>query len=393
MTRRIGWLLVCALAAVGAAAAAAQAPFGPAQDPLAGSRLFGAKGCARCHAINGLGGTIGPDLGRTARSRSFYDLGAAMWNHLPGMVDEMRRLGIARPELAPADAADLIGFLYTTRYFDPPGDADNGRRLFASKRCVTCHQYGGAGGVVGPALDFFGQFASPMFIATAMWNHTPAMAEAMTARLVPRPAFSGAELRDLSAFIAPASAGPRAGPLFVLPGRAEEGRRLFRLKRCNVCHAVAGEGGRVGPDLLGRGRDSVTDFAAAMWNKAPAMQAEMRARGLAVPRLRPEEMADLVAYLYAAGYFSERGNAARGRQLAVEKGCTACHAPAGRGGRSTAPPFDRLGNLESPAAVVAAMWNHTTVALAGGAPARWPVLTATNLADIAALIRQARGKP
>src|SRR5262245_4661768 len=64
-------------------------PSAPPQDPLAGSRVFGARGCVKCHAVNGIGGRIGPDLGRVARARSFYDLATAMWNHLPRMADRM----------------------------------------------------------------------------------------------------------------------------------------------------------------------------------------------------------------------------------------------------------------------------------------------------------------
>ena len=35
------------------------------------------------------------------------------------------------------------------------GDATNGRRVFAAK-CLTCHQQGGQGGRIGPALDGVG---------------------------------------------------------------------------------------------------------------------------------------------------------------------------------------------------------------------------------------------
>src|SRR5919108_4861157 len=80
--------------------AVGQSPFGPGgQEPVAGSRVFGAKGCVKCHAVNGLGGKVGPDLARVAQPRSFYDLAASLWNHAPRMADRMRELGIARPRL------------------------------------------------------------------------------------------------------------------------------------------------------------------------------------------------------------------------------------------------------------------------------------------------------
>ncbi len=73
-----------------------QERIGLTQNPLAGSQVFGSTGCVKCHSVNGLGGTIGPELGRIARRRSFYDLAATMWNHLPIMGQQMKALGIER---------------------------------------------------------------------------------------------------------------------------------------------------------------------------------------------------------------------------------------------------------------------------------------------------------
>src|SRR6266568_8871779 len=111
--------------------ASAQPVFSASQDPLAGSRVFGAKGCVKCHSINGVGGKVGPDLARNIKPHSFFDVATALWNHLPRMSDRMKQLGIARPQLTAKEAGDLIGFLYTLNYFDPPGDAAAGRKVFA----------------------------------------------------------------------------------------------------------------------------------------------------------------------------------------------------------------------------------------------------------------------
>lgn len=213
--------------------------FSGAQDPLAGSRVFGSSGCARCHSVNGIGGKVGPDLGRIPKPRSFYDLATAMWNHLPAMAERMRRLNIPRPRLDTRQTGDLIAFLYTLHYFDAPGRVDAGRRLFSTKRCVVCHQVGGSGGVVGPPLDFLGQYGSPIFIAAALWNHGPTMAEAMRDRDIERPIFVGAELLDLIEYVKSSSTAPASGPLQVLPGRADEGWRLFAEKHCIECHSVS----------------------------------------------------------------------------------------------------------------------------------------------------------
>ncbi len=370
-----------------------QAVFGPTQDPLAGSRVFGAKGCAKCHAVNGSGGGVGPDLGRVPRARSFYDLATAMWNHLPRMAERMAEQGIASPQLSTREAGDLIAFLYTLSYFDAPGDPQAGRRIFSDKRCIGCHQAHGTGGVVGPDLAFLGQFATPIFVAAAMWNHGPQMTQAMNVGGIARPTFTGNELRDLIAYLAPNSAGPTEGPLYTLPGRADTGRVLFKEKRCTDCHGARGEGGRVGPDLLDRGaHKTLIEFAAAMWNKAPAMTAAMKPQGMAMPQLRPEEMADIVAYLYSVRYFAEPGRRPNGWTVVTSKGCLRCHAMPGERGK-TASDLSHTRTLESPAAAVAALWNHLVLMPRDGAAvkARWPQFGPGEMADLATFLQSVGG--
>jgi len=386
-------LVALALVFCSALPALAQPLLGPAQDPLAGSRVFGSKGCVRCHSINGIGGKIGPDLGRIPRPRSFYDLPTAMWNHLPRMTERMRQLGITRPSLDAREAADLVAFLYTVNYFDPPGNPDAGRRVFASKRCIACHQADGAGGVVGPNLSFLRLFGSPISVAAAMWNHGPQMMEAMKARGIVRPSFTAQELRDLLVYLGPAGAAVQEGPVYVLPGGVDAGRRLFADKRCVECHSVGGQGGRVGPDLAERGaKRSPIEFAAAMWNKAPAMLEAMKRRGISVPVLRPDEMADIVAYLYSVRYFAEPGNIRNGWTVATYKGCLTCHAVSGERGKP-ASDLTRAKGLDSPAAVIAALWNHAVVTppqIPGSPKTGWPEFRPEEMADLVALLQSFR---
>ncbi len=370
----------------------AQELFSPTQNPIAGSRVFRTKGCVQCHAVNGVGGDIGPDLARIPRPRSFYDLAAAMWNHFPRMAKKMRELKISRPHLYPRETANLIAFLYTLNYFDRPGNLEAGQRLFVEKQCVVCHQVGGTGGVVGPNLDFLKQYGSPIFVATAMWNHSPAMAEAMRARGIERPAFKGSELVDLIAYLKSASPEPAEEPLYVLPGRAEEGRRLFSEKKCLGCHRVGGKGGRVGPDLGGRGvHRSLTEFAAAMWNKTPAMIKAMKARGVPLPQLEPQEMADIVAYLYSVRYFAEPGDSRKGEKLVTSKGCLSCHAVRGKGGKS-ATDLTRSKRPLSPAAAVSVMWNHALGMEEQTKTQKdtWPQFRPEDMADLVAYLQALR---
>ena len=367
----------------------AQAPVSLAQNPLAGSRVFGVKGCVKCHAVNGVGGTRGPDLGRSSLYSSFFDFAAAMWNRLPQMVERMRQLEMPRARLAPGETGDLIAFLFTRQYFASSGDLQNGRQLFFAKQCAVCHQVGGVGGVRGPSLDFLQESASPIFVATAMWNHGATMTAAMRVGQIARPTFTAAELRDLMAYFMAVSPTATQGPLYVLPGRSDVGRKLFVEKQCVECHSIKGEGGRVGPDLGARERPwTLFQFAAALWNKAPAMLEVIRARGMAVPQLRTEEMADLVAYLSSVGYFAESGDPRQGQELTTHKGCLGCHAIAGQGG-TRARDLVKVRGLDSPSAVIAALWNHLDVVESGSAAQQtaWPQFSAPEMADLMAFLQ------
>jgi mono/diheme cytochrome c family protein len=362
----------------------------PGQDPVAGSRVFDAKGCAKCHGLNGAGGKIGPDLAKAARPHSFYDLAAAMWNHLPSMTERMKQLGIIRPQLEPDEAKDLVGFLYSLGYFDRPGSTEAGKRLFTAKRCAECHGPAGP----GPSVDHLKRFGSPLYAAAAMWNHGPQMADVMKTKGIERPTFTAPELRDLIAYLSP-STGVAAGAVFVLPGNAESGRLLFAEKQCVQCHSVGGAGGSVGPRLTDKGvRRSPLEFAAAIWNKAPAMTAAMTARSITIPQLRPEDMADLVAYLYASGYFAAPGSPSRGWATLSTKGCLACHGVYGERGKS-ASDLTRAKGMDSPAGVLAALWNHTVVTAPapGGGRALWPTFRSQEMADLIALLQGIRRAP
>ena len=372
--------------------AVAQVLFTPTQEPLAGSRVFGTKGCVKCHAINGAGGKVGPDLARVPRPRSFYDLAAALWNHAPRMAQRMAELGIARPQLDARETGDLVAFLFTLDYFDPKGNAEAGRRLFTAKRCVVCHQVGGTGGGGGPSLDSLKQRGSPIYLATAMWNHGPQMADVMKSKGIERPALKDTEVSDLVAYINAASPVEPQGSLYVLPGRATEGRTLFAQKRCIECHAVRGHGGAIGPDLAERAlHRSLGQFVAAMWNKAPAMTEALKRRGIAVPQLRPEEMADLVAYLYAVGYFAPGGDPKNGAAVATAKGCLGCHGLYGERGK-VAGDLAQAKSLDSPAAVFAALWNHSFIKDSRPERARsaWPEFSGTEMADLVAFLQSLR---
>ena len=105
------------------------------------------------------------------------------------------------------------------------------------------------------------------------------------------------------------------------------------------------------------------------------MTREMSARGVAIPQLDPSETADIVAYLYAVGYFAGAGSADGGRRLLTEKGCVVCHV-AGRAGALGGSRYATSTQL------FAALWNH--VGTVGPGARDWPELTGDDVADLVA---------
>src|SRR5580658_8966631 len=109
-------------------------------DSARGAQVFELQGCSQCHALNGVGPKVGPDLGLIA-DRGFTPaaLAATMWNHAPGMWVETKLRSVTRPAIDEQQAADLFAFFYSLRFFEQPGDAGRGKSLFNSKKCPACH--------------------------------------------------------------------------------------------------------------------------------------------------------------------------------------------------------------------------------------------------------------
>jgi mono/diheme cytochrome c family protein len=372
-------LAACLGAIPGPGPLAAQVPPTPAQSISAGSRVYGAKGCGECHAVNGIGGTIGPDFAKLG-TRSQFDIVAAMWSHLPQMAARFVAAGVAPPRLESWEAADLLAFLFWAGSATPAGNPAAGRQLFTERGCIVCHQVEHVGGVLGPALDGAASRLAPIDLAAALWNHAGAMSEEMRRRGIARPVLSGAEIRHLVAYFGAGTPGSEQVRVNVLSGNPESGRALFRDRGCVRCHQRgAGQGA---PNLTAVADRDPMAFAAAMWNKSPRMMAAMRVADVAVPRLRGEEMADLAAYLGTLRYLGGTGRAPRGVEAAMAGGCTGCHTIQGRGA-GPGGALDRMPHVGTRAAVIAALWNHIGQP-AATMHARWQALSPEQVADLVA---------
>jgi mono/diheme cytochrome c family protein len=365
-------------------------PFAPDWALIAGWDVYAKKGCGQCHGIRSTSeGRKAPDLARISSGTGFYELGAAMWNHLPLMGAKMRETGIERPTLTPLEVSNVLAFIFTAQYSDETGNPKTGEQLFTAKRCVQCHSVGGKGGSGGPALDALKRSNSPVLVAARMWSHGPQMAEAMKAKGIERPTFKRNELVDVVAYITATAKDPGGDSAQVVPGTPERGEKLFRDKQCATCHTIGGKGGKVGPELGRAHHVSLTQFAGLMWNHGPAMWARMKERGIEVPSLSGQEMADIVAYLYTSHYFDPAaGNSARGQQVLQSKGCVACHSVRGKGGK-VAGDLATSTVVGTPSSLVAAMWNHSRAMedRAQKQGIKLPTLKGQELADLSAYLQ------
>jgi mono/diheme cytochrome c family protein len=174
-------------------------------DPSEGKRLFSQDGCLQCHAIRGKGGTRGPDLG--AQKKNFpptlTQLAGRMWDHFPEMSRAMQEANIKVPEFSAKDVADITAYLFSIRYFDPTGNGVAGKKLFQEKRCNVCHDIRGEAKSKkeGPNLAKSKGMVSPIYMATALWNHGPTMIGKMKEKNIGWRTITDKELVDLMEYL------------------------------------------------------------------------------------------------------------------------------------------------------------------------------------------------
>jgi cytochrome c2 len=170
-------------------------------DPTSGKKLFSQKGCGQCHAAQGTRRTKGPNLGLQKKDfpPTIGQLASLMWNHFPQMFNEMQKANIKIPGLSAKDMADITAYLFSIRYFDPAGNRVAGKKLFQEKRCDICHDIrkDAQGKKEGPNLAKLKGTVSPIYMATALWNHGPAMIGRMKEKNIKWQNIAEKELIDL----------------------------------------------------------------------------------------------------------------------------------------------------------------------------------------------------
>ncbi len=179
-------------------------------DPDNGRRVFVQKQCARCHGTRGQGTAAGPNLRAATERLRVAQIAGQLWNHSPQMGAAMQAAGVPFPRFRGTEMADLISFLYYLRFYETAGDLRVGEQLFVTKGCAACHPIGEAP-AAGPDLSQSEVLRTPLGLATAMWDHAPAMYAQIQSAHVEWPRFEGDEMRDLSVYLRSLASRGREG--------------------------------------------------------------------------------------------------------------------------------------------------------------------------------------
>jgi mono/diheme cytochrome c family protein len=123
-----------------------------------GRRLVETEGCHGCHKLNGVGGSIGPDLseeGASERSPQWLEAHFLAPNRVsPG--SSMPNFHFTRQQARSLTYYMLsltnqeMGAYYASEPLIP--SPQYGRQLFVEKDCLVCHSIGGVGAKTGPDL-------------------------------------------------------------------------------------------------------------------------------------------------------------------------------------------------------------------------------------------------
>ena len=175
----------------------------------------------------------------------------------------------------------------------------------------------------------------------------------------------------------------------LLPEDPTKGSRLFVNKGCVRCHALKGDGGKVGPDFgrvdLG---NTQLELAAKLWNHIPSMNVGMERARMIKPNMTGQEFTEISAYLYFLKFFDEPGDATRGKFIFNEKGCSSCHLLSGKG-KEGEPGLDQFPQNISPVFLTQSIWNHGPVMIAHMVKLgmKWPIFEGSEMMDLLEYIK------
>jgi mono/diheme cytochrome c family protein len=298
----------------------------PTDDAIkTGRRLFLEKGCASCHAVEGMGSQkdFGPDLsGLGAKNVSQLEFGNSkvqrnLISYIEAKITDPLSVNPAarmpQYNLTPADLAavttallamtgtpatsEMEKLIVPKRHpeFHPVGEF---AKVYERYKCYVCHQFNGFGGTLAPDLSYEGSRASREWLIQFMKN--PETLRPTLILRMPQFNMSDHEASVIADYFSMVLQHPDVSPSSVHASEfshqmAALGKELYEIKyQCQACHTVGATGGYVGPSLNNAG-----NWLTPAWIEAWLRNPQALVPGTIEPRraFTDAEVKALTAYL------------------------------------------------------------------------------------------------
>ncbi|MEE2756251.1 MAG: c-type cytochrome [Myxococcota bacterium] len=238
-----------------------------------GRQVFDAYGCIGCHAADGAGGGVGPSLDAVSKKLKpawveSYLIDPKRIDPTTSMVNlfyQRRADGyepVRRDRDVRQDLTDLMSYLYrdgvpVDSAVRPPKDG-SGKRIYKALRCANCHELSKPKQFAPDLSKVANHFKSDYLSAylTRPVPRRPFGAQAGDGSRMPNFNLSTTEVSEITTWMkAKAGRTKTRSPLKTLSAYATKkaGRLLAEKMSCLGCHQWGGEGGRIGPQLMGAG--------------------------------------------------------------------------------------------------------------------------------------------
>jgi sulfur oxidation c-type cytochrome SoxX len=360
-------------------------------DTEKGGDVFRRSRCVTCHAVNGRGGTLAPELthvGAKASREWLYS-----WIRDPHRFQPKTLM--PRFRLTDEEARDVAAYLSSELGEAPPdfeaSDAPpspalvgEGRAIFEKRGCYSCHELEGFPTLarIGPKLDAIGDRVlepAPLVARGTLptlpnWLFTKVTGPNLVLESARMPTFGFAGDEAASITVALLSLRAKEVPPArttqdpVRPPYEPQGEfgALVRRYRCLSCHTIGGSGhlmangmplstvalDRIGSQLT---REHLERFVTQPYGIRVALPERM-------PHLNvtPEEARTIAGYLSTVmvddaiegGVRRDAATVGRGKELFDRNGCIACHIVGERGG-FVGPDLNGIGARLKPGWTVA----------------------------------------
>jgi mono/diheme cytochrome c family protein len=305
-----------------------------------GRRLFVEKGCASCHAVEGVPvqKDFGPDLsglGNKTVSELYFGT-AKIPHHLIAYIqakisdplsvnsaarmpqyhltqDDLDAITTALLSMTGAEnRRELADLTLPSPHpeFHPAGEFG---KLYERYKCDVCHSFNGSGGTLAPDLSFEGSRAQRQWIISFL-KDPGTLRPTLTVRM-PQFNLSDKEAATIADYLRTALQSPAVdqdstNPKDFTPEMATLGKQLYEVKyQCQSCHTIGSTGGYVGPAL-----SNVGNWITPAWIEAWLRDPQALVPDSIEPRreFTTQEVTALTAYLLTLKQSKAAGAASAG---------------------------------------------------------------------------------